>query len=136
MGPFLFIVLQMKAWFEQRHAPAPGTYLCQSGGIEECQVKEFRFGGDSPFAFRLFIYNDAGEFRAFRNSCPHYDVPLNHIPGDVFTTDHRYFLCSTHFAKFEKDSGLCVEGPCSGTALEPIPLQRKGDDLLIGGSQS
>jgi len=122
----------MKPWFEQRHAPLPGTYLCQTTDIGINQVREFCFGTDSPFVFRLFIYNDNGTFRAFRNSCPHYDVPLNHTTEDLFTSDDRYFQCMTHFAHFEKDSGLCVSGPCKGQALESIPIRLEAERLVIG----
>ncbi len=126
----------MNPWFEQRHAPPPGTYLCQKTEIDTNKVKEFRFGGASPFAFRMFIYNDDGVFRAYRNSCPHYDVPLNHNPDDLFSSDARYFQCMTHFAKFEKGSGACISGPCEGEALESIPIQQDGGNLLIERSDS
>ena len=124
----------MTAWFQQRFAPADGTFLCDANEIPHGQVLEFRFGGDSPFAFRMFIYNDQGNFRAFRNSCPHFDVPLNHLPEELFSPDGRFFVCMTHNAQFDKHSGLCVAGPCAGEALESIPLRRDGDHLLVGSS--
>lgn len=122
-------------WYEQRHAPASGTLLCRTGDIGDGQVKEFRFGGQSPFAFRLFIYNDQGTYIAYRNACPHYDVPLNHIPGEMFTPDNQYFLCMTHCARFDKASGLCIDGPCVGESLEKIPLRREGTNLLVGEAE-
>lgn len=122
----------MKKWHNQRYAPDPGTFLCQTGDIGENQVKEFRFGGNSPFAFRMFLYNDGRAIRAYRNACPHFDVPLNHVPGEVFTADRRHFLCMTHHAMFEPCSGLCVQGPCVGESLEVIPLRREGEQLLVG----
>lgn len=121
----------MNNWFEERHAPLPGTYLCRTSEIEAKEVREFCFGENSPFSFRLFIYNDEGEFKAFRNSCPHYNVPLNYTPGDVFTSDKSLFLCMTHFAKFDVHNGLCVEGPCKGQSLDLIPLNQDGDQLYI-----
>jgi nitrite reductase/ring-hydroxylating ferredoxin subunit len=122
----------MTAWFQQRFAPAAGTFLCDAQNIADGQVREFRFGGESPFAFRMFIYNDQGTFRAFRNSCPHFDVPLNHTPDELFSPDGRYFVCMTHYAQFDKHNGMCVSGPCTGESLESIPLQRDGERLLIG----
>jgi nitrite reductase/ring-hydroxylating ferredoxin subunit len=122
----------MNKWQEQRHASASGTLLCKTLDIGAGQVKEFRFGGDSPFAFRLFIYNDQGKYIAYRNACPHYDVPLNHIPGKIFTSDNQFFLCMTHYARFDKGSGLCIDGPCVGDSLEKIPLRQDADSLLIG----
>ena len=121
----------MNNWNKQKFAPSPGTFLCVTDEIAEGKVKEFRFGGESPFAFRMFIYNDQGSFRAFRNSCPHFDVPLNHKPEELFTPDGKYFQCVTHYARFEKSSGLCVEGPCGGESLQLIPLIQKGNKILI-----
>ena len=122
----------MNEWHTLRFAPAPGTPLCAGDAIAEGATKEFRFGGNSPFAFRLFIYNDNGIFRAFRNNCPHFDVPLNYAPDEIFTPDHRYFRCMTHNARFDKSTGNCVDGPCMGQALEPIPLALDAGMLLVG----
>jgi nitrite reductase/ring-hydroxylating ferredoxin subunit len=122
----------MKKWYEERHAPAPGAYLCDAGEVGAGEVREFRFGGDTNFPFRMFIYNDGGELKAYRNACPHYDVPLNHEQGKVFTPDGKHFLCMTHHAIFEPGTGLCVQGPCKGEALDTIPLRQDGDRLLVG----
>lgn len=122
----------MKKWFEEEHAPPPGTFLCSKQDIDTGQVREFRFGENTNFRFRMFIYNDEGEFRAFKNACPHYDVPLNYIPDQVFSPDGKYFFCMTHSAKFDTGSGLCVEGPCEGQSLDVIPLVHDGERLLIG----
>jgi len=122
----------MKRWFEERHAPDPGTYLCTTGEIADKQVREFRFGQDTNFPFRMFIFNEGGTFRAYKNACPHFDVPLNHVPGDLFTEDGRYFLCMTHYAKFDTADGTCIEGPCEGDALDRIPLIQEEDRLVVG----
>ena len=121
----------MVNWNELKFSPQPGTFLCDSSEIAKGKVKEFRFGGDSPFAFRMFVYNDAGTFKGFHNSCPHYDVPMNHTPEELFTPDGQYFQCVTHYAKFEKSSGYCVEGPCAGQSLSTIPLQEEDNKILV-----
>ncbi len=122
----------MKPWFEELNAPPPATYLCEASAIGVAEVKEFRFGADSPYAFRLFIYNDAGTLRAYRDACPHFNVPLNYVEGDVFTPDRSRFLCMTHYAKFALHDGSCTEGPCEGQGLRQIPLMRDGERVLVG----
>ena len=122
----------MIAWHENKFAPKPGTILCKPTEIENGAAREFRFGGDSPFAFRMFVYNDAGNFRGFHNSCPHFDVPMNHTPEELFTPDGEYFQCVTHYAKFDKSSGICVYGPCEGKSLQRIPLTMEANNLKIG----
>lgn len=124
----------MKRWFEERHAPKSGTFLCRVGEIGEAQVLEFRFGTDTRFPFRMFIYNDRGTLRAYVNACPHFNVPLNYLPGAVFTTDRTQFLCMTHYAKFSFTDGRCTEGPCEGEGLESIPLQVEANRILVGAS--
>lgn len=123
---------KMIAWHENKFAPKPGTILCKPTEIENGAAREFRFGGDSPFAFRMFVYNDAGNFKGFHNSCPHFDVPMNHTPEELFTPDGEYFQCVTHYAKFDKSSGICVYGPCEGKSLQRIPLTMEANNLKIG----
>jgi nitrite reductase/ring-hydroxylating ferredoxin subunit len=122
----------MKRWFEQRHAPKPGSYLCDIAEVGESQVRELKFGTDTHVPFRMFIYNDAGTLRAYMNACPHFNVPLNYLPGELFTTDRRQFICMTHYAKFNLDDGRCSEGPCEGEGLEVIPLLFDGERVLVG----
>ena len=122
----------MRRWYEERHAPVAGTYLCEVTAVAQLQVKEFQFGNNTHVPFRMFIYNDGGSLRAFMNACPHFNVPLNYSPGDVFTSDRRQFLCMTHYAKFNFTDGQCTEGPCEGEALELIPLRIEGSHVLIG----
>lgn len=123
----------MTQWHERQHAPAAGTYLCRVDEIGAGGVREFSFGSNTHTPFRLFIYNDDGTMRAYRNSCPHFDVPLNYRVGDVFTSDRRQFLCMTHNAKFALHDGHCTEGPCIGEGLEMIPLRIEAGLISIGG---
>ena len=124
----------MKAWQEYRNAPSSGTLLCSVEELKHLQVKEFQFGDESPFPFRMFVFNDNGSFIAYRNACPHYDVPLNHTTEEILTTDKKHFQCITHFAIFDKHSGLCVEGPCEGESLQTIPLCIEDDQIFIAES--
>ena len=124
----------MSHWQSLRFAPTPGTPLCASADIAEGSVREFRFGGDSPFAFRLFVTHSNGDFIAFRNSCPHFDVPLNHTPEELLADDGAHYLCTTHFAKFDRLTGLCIYGPCEGEYLDRIPIVLVNGEILIAES--
>ncbi|MCG2580567.1 MAG: Rieske 2Fe-2S domain-containing protein [Marinobacter sp.] len=112
----------MKKWHEERNAPEPGTQLCTLAEIPEGEVKEFHFGENIKTRFRMFIYNDGGTPRGYMNMCPHFDVPLNVDPGEMFTTDRSQFMCMMHYARFNVNDGHCTDGPCEGMALERIPL--------------
>jgi nitrite reductase/ring-hydroxylating ferredoxin subunit len=75
-----------------------------------------------------FSFSHAGAGAvAYVNSCPHIGLPLDLKPGTMFNPDIGYFICSTHGALFEPDSGLCVGGPCVGRHLVPVAITREGD---------
>lgn len=58
---------------------------------------------------------------AFRNICPHVGRFLNWAPGR-FLFDHGRLVCAAHGAMFEVDSGHCIDGPCRGSGLVPVPV--------------
>ncbi|AWK40151.1 Rieske 2Fe-2S domain-containing protein [Photorhabdus laumondii subsp. laumondii] len=121
----------MKVWYQEKNAPLPGTYLCSVFDITSGGVMEFCFGKHRKTQFRMFIYNDAGQLRAYMNVCPHFDVPLNVRSGEIFTSDRSQFMCSIHYARFNFHDGHCTEGPCEGIGLESIPLTITGESVFI-----
>ncbi len=69
---------------------------------------------------------------AYRNLCPHAGRFLNWAPGR-FLFDQGRLVCAAHGAVFEVDSGTCVDGPCRGSALVPVPVRwLDGGRLAIG----
>jgi hypothetical protein len=44
------------------------------------------------------------------------------FPNKFFSRDGR-LLCTRHGAKFMARDGLCVAGPCTGDALNELPLE-------------
>jgi len=122
----------MKQWHEERNAPEPGTFLCRVNEISEGGVLEFKFGENKRTVFRMFVHNHAGSLRGYMNVCPHFDVPLNVEPGQMFTSDGSQFMCSIHYAKFNFNDGQCTDGPCEGLALESIPLHIDNDEVRVG----
>lgn len=67
---------------------------------------------------KFIVLNWRGETIVYRNRCPHAGTPLDWIPDRFFDRDKQYLFCATHGASFEPDSGLCIEGPCTGDHLE------------------
>lgn len=121
----------MKNWYKERNAPKPGTLLCTRADIADDEVVEFTFGEQKKTQFRMFVYNDKGTLRAYMNMCPHFDVPLNVEPGQMFTSDRSQFMCMVHYAKFNLDDGHCTEGPCEGLGLESVPLSINDGQVYI-----
>jgi nitrite reductase/ring-hydroxylating ferredoxin subunit len=102
----------------------------------------------SAKAFSLFRINEAGERRPFPivvarknakeyfgyvNVCTHEGIWLNVGSGTFFDTDRKSLRCGRHGARFEIDTGICVDGPCQGASLEPVALAViQGEVCLCG----
>lgn len=78
-----------------------------------------------------FLVNADGTLAAYVNRCPHVGTSLDLWPNEFFSEDRRTLVCSTHGAVFEPATGRCLEGPCVGDALAPLPLTREGDELVV-----
>ena len=110
-------------------APGP-LQLCTLAELAVTGCREFRLGrGDWPL--RGFVVQSHAGVRAYVNRCPHQLFRLNFLPDDLFTDDGRYILCGMHDALFEKDSGLCVSGPCLGRSLWSLPIELTADRVLL-----
>jgi nitrite reductase/ring-hydroxylating ferredoxin subunit len=68
----------------------------------------------------ILVVVDAEGPRAFYNVCRHLPVPLS--IGAELPLEDGDLVCQTHGARFRTDDGACVEGPCEGDALEPVPV--------------
>ena len=64
-----------------------------------------------------------GRIAAWRNACPHMGIELDWEPSRLLTRAGRYLVCTGHGALFEPATGLCVQGPCQGEALSPVPIR-------------
>ena len=71
--------------------------------------------------FDLFVVRHGGEVRAYLNSCPHTGGPLDWLPDQFLSVDHRHIQCATHAALFRWEDGVCIAGPCAGDVLTALP---------------
>lgn len=115
--------------------------LCRLDELQPGSCREFRLGeGDWPlrgFVLRLTaaelaqVHRPEGAetapamspLRAYVNRCRHMPFPLNYLPDDFLSRDGRLIECRMHGAQFEKDSGVCVRGPCLGRSLAPLAVR-------------
>lgn len=104
--------------------------VCRLADLEEHGARAFTVGGDE-WPMRGLVVRTADGVRGYVNRCPHAGHPLNLLPHRFLTPDRALILCSSHGALFEKTTGLCLAGPCSGQALEPIPLVVVADFVLL-----
>jgi len=96
--------------------------LCRHDELPPGGCREFRLGeGDWPL--RGFVVRVSDGVRAYINRCPHLRYPLNYLPDEFLTYDRLLIQCTMHGAQFEKETGLCVSGPCLGRSLVALPVR-------------
>jgi nitrite reductase/ring-hydroxylating ferredoxin subunit len=110
-------------------APGP-LVLCTLSELAITGCREFRLGG-GDWPLRGFVVRAGSEVRAYVNRCPHQLFRMNFLPDDLLTADRRYILCEMHDALFEKDSGLCIAGPCLGRSLWALPIEIDAERVLL-----
>lgn len=82
--------------------------------------------------YEAFAIRDAaGNIHCYLNKCPHVGVPLDFMPGQFLSRDCTQIVCSTHGARFRKDTGLCTEGPCTGKFLQEFPVHVNEDGFIV-----
>lgn len=113
-----------------RRMTPPGEWRCAAAAVGPGRTLTFRVGCDGR-AVDGFVVNHEGEHRAYVNRCPHAGTTLDLWPNEFHAEDGRTLVCATHGALFEPLTGRCTAGPCAGDALEPLPLRRDGDDLVV-----
>jgi nitrite reductase/ring-hydroxylating ferredoxin subunit len=106
------------------------SWRCRADALRPGETAGFQLE-DNGKTVAGFIVNHRGRHYAYVNRCPHAGTPLDWWPNEFFTEDGRSLICATHGAVFEPDSGRCIEGPCPGARLEPLPLRRDGQFLVV-----
>jgi nitrite reductase/ring-hydroxylating ferredoxin subunit len=105
--------------------------LCRLDELGQDGCREFRLGeGDWPL--RGLVVRVADGVRAYVNRCAHLDYPLNYMPHEFLSHDRSMIQCYVHGAIFEKSTGYCVAGPCSGLSLHALPVRIESGYVLLG----
>ena len=122
------------SWIEHRDCPRPGTRLCALSDIPDQGGFEVAFGeGDENF--RILLLRRGDRFWTYLNNCPHFSLPLNYHP-QTFVVMDAMVVCAHHTAFFNFDDGACVDGPCAGTGLTPLPTTFFGGEIYFGASET
>lgn len=117
-------------WAERPGAPAPGTVLCEAAALAEGKAMGLVFGGGNA-RFELVLLRQRGRAIAYVNDCPHAHTTLDLLPDQFFNRDGTRLLCRTHGAEFRIEDGVCMQGPCVGKALDPVPVAESGGQVVL-----
>lgn len=109
-------------------------HLCQLQDLPEGSARGF----DTEGAGRdtIFVVHLHG-VRAWRNACPHWaDTPMAWRTDAYLSGDGGHIMCHAHGARFDVRSGICVHGPCVGSALTSIPIFISDEgEILLASAQ-
>jgi nitrite reductase/ring-hydroxylating ferredoxin subunit len=103
--------------------PLPaGTVLARLADMTDGEARVVDLNGEEfpPVTALLVRIGDA--VHGYLNRCPHAGRPLNFGPGRALTADGTLLQCHAHGALFEKDTGLCIAGPCVEDSLRRLPV--------------
>ena len=100
--------------------------LCSVHTIPEGESRGFTVQGQSVFVVRKDL-----QCYVYRNVCPHQGVQLNWLEHQFLDGENNYIQCSTHGALFERESGLCVQGPCQGASLQAVESEQQNGKLYV-----
>lgn len=112
--------------------------ICDAEHVPRGNAKAFSLsrvdGEGQARPFPIFVVRtEADVYLGYVNVCPHDGLWLNVGDGEFFSEDRAFLECGRHGAKYEIDTGKCVEGPCMGKDLEPIPLIISEGEVCLCG---
>lgn len=100
--------------------------LCHVDDIEEGTSKGFDIGKKS-----IFVVKKDDQMFLYYNYCPHLGTPLEWQEDRFLDSDEALIQCSTHGALFLIENGSCIQGPCKGKRLHPIPFVIGNGFLMV-----
>lgn len=107
-------------------------------GVVDIPAEGLRFSyREGPFDEEgILLALRGGEVRAYKNQCRHLPMPLDdRDPGQLWDSDRRYLLCTSHGARYQPEDGLCVDGPCKGSHLKPLPIEVRDGEIFLDTSK-
>jgi nitrite reductase/ring-hydroxylating ferredoxin subunit len=108
-----------------------GRVIAKTGELPPGKVKKFWLIC-RQYRLDAFLVNHRGSFYAYVNRCRHMPTPLDFVRDEFISDDGRFLRCYTHGALYEFATGLCVDGPCKGESLYPLPVTIERDEVLVG----
>lgn len=118
------------SWRDHPACPVKGTVLCDVSEIPDEGGREVSFGSERE-PLRFLLLRQGSAVWGYENVCPHFSLPLNFDP-QVFVTLDGVIMCAHHTAFFKFDDGSCIDGPCAGSGLTPVPVHCRGGQVVLG----
>ena len=101
----------------------PRTEVCAEGKEVICEIQGKRC--------YLMLFEQAGEILGYHNVCPHQGRNLNFAPDRFLFDPQGQLVCPHHGALFDVGSGVCVQGPCQGAALQKVAVHVENGQVML-----
>jgi nitrite reductase/ring-hydroxylating ferredoxin subunit len=98
-----------------------GTVFASLADLPDGATRGFDLTNEE-WPLRGFVVRVGDAVHAYLNRCPHAGRPLNYLPDRFLSPDGKLIQCCAHGALFEKESGLCIAGPCVDDSLKRIAV--------------
>ena len=109
----------------------PGTLIGRVDDFPDGECQEWVMDTEAAQEpIRLIIFRQGKMASGFINRCPHFQLPLSN-DGHFMMWDEETIMCIHHSAVFRLTDGYCTDGPCLGAALDSIPLEVVGEEILV-----
>lgn len=100
-----------------------GTVLARVDDLAEGVARAVDLNAEEFPPLTALLVREGAIVHAFLNRCPHAGRSLGFGGGGFTTPDGELLVCSAHGALFEKNTGLCIAGPCVDESLRRLPVE-------------
>ncbi|MDQ0505281.1 Rieske (2Fe-2S) protein [Xanthobacter agilis] len=129
----------METEVAQKEAPGePIAYaICSMSDIPSQRARGFQLvrldenGQEKPF--NIVVVRWGKQVFGYENICPHQQVNLDWERNQFMDPNGIRLMCGKHGALFEIGTGTCLDGPCKGDGLTPVPLAVLDNDICVVG---
>lgn len=104
--------------------------VAKAADIGERQTVKFRFR-EKGIEKEGFVIGHRGRLFAYRNECRHIPMTMDWVENRFLSRDRCHIQCATHGARYEIDTGLCVEGPPAGEHLRKLTVEIREGDVVV-----
>jgi nitrite reductase/ring-hydroxylating ferredoxin subunit len=104
--------------------------VAREDALAEHQTAKFVFDEDGGRK-EGFVIRHHGRVYAYRNECRHIPMTMDWVENRFLSRDGCYVQCATHGARYQIDTGLCVDGPPLGERLRALPVEEVGGEIVV-----
>lgn len=130
--------MEPEAAQDEATGDAPNVYIiCSMSEIPSQRARGFQLmrvdenGENQPL--NIVVVRWGKQVFGYENLCPHNKVNLDWERHQFLDSNGIRLMCGKHGAIFEIGTGACLDGPCKGESLTPVPLVVLDNEICLVG---